>query len=234
MGAVRTLAGRAIVASALGGLSAALGASSVSQGPAAAASQTVWRIDQLERIGGHAVEVVGAPRLVETSAGKAVEFDGAHDGLVVAANPIAGLRAFTIEVIVEPAIDGQEEQRFLHIQESGSENRALVELRMLPGARWCLDTYLYHGKTGLTLIDRDQRHPAGQWHAVALTFDGQTMTHYVDRLRQGSGTVVFPAMGPGRTSLGVRQNLISHFKGRIRLVRFTPAALTADALLDAR
>jgi len=41
-------------------------------------------------------------------------------------------------------------------------------------------------------------------------------------------------MGPGLTSLGVRQNLISHFKGRIRLVRFTPAALTADALLDAR
>ena len=147
--AVRTLARCAIAAFALSGAAAPPTASPVSQ-TSAVAPQTVWRLDRLDRIGGHEVEAVGAPRVVETSAGKAVEFDGARDGLVVAANPIAGLRAFTIEAIVEPALDGPEEQRFLHIQESDNENRALLELRMLPGARWCLDTYLRHGETGLT------------------------------------------------------------------------------------
>ena len=60
------------------------------------------------------------------------------------------------------------------------------------------------------------------------------MTHYVNRVRQGSGIVTFPPMKAGRTSIGVRQNLVSHFKGRIRLLRFTPSALGPEALLDAR
>ena len=170
--------------------------------------------------------------MVDTKIGKAVEFNGVDDGLIVPTNPLAGIDRFTVEVLFEPALDGPEEQRFLHIQESNSENRALVELRMLPAAQWCLDTYLLHGKSGLTLIDRNRRHPAGQWHAAALTFDGETMTHYVNRQPQGSGAVAFRPLGPGRTSIGVRQNLVSHFKGRIQVVRFSAAALQPAALLE--
>ena len=202
------------------------------QTTASASSSVVWRMDRLDTVGGHTVKVVGAPRVVEVNGERVVEFDGAHDGLVVGVNPLAGLARFTIEVVFEPAIDGPEEQRFLHVEESGAGSRALIELRMLAGAKWCLDTYLRHGELGLTLIDRDRAHAAGQWHAAALTFDGQTMTHYVNRARQGSGAVVFPPMKDGQTSLGVRQNMVSFFKGRIRLVRFTPEALAASALLE--
>ena len=200
----------------------------------AARASVVWRLDRLDTIGGHPVKVAGAPRVVEANGERVVEFDGAHDGLVIGANPLAGLARFTIEVVFEPAIDGPEEQRFLHVEEPGTSNRALIELRMLPGAKWCLDTYLRYGETGLTLIDRARAHPAGQWHVAALTFDGKTMTHYVDRDRQGDGTVTFPPMKDGQTSIGVRQNMVSFFKGRIRLVRFTPEALAPDALLEPR
>jgi hypothetical protein len=85
----------------------------------------------------------------------------------------------------------------------------------------------------MTLIDRNRRHPAGQWHTAALAFDGETMTHYVDRQPQGSGVVAFRPLGPGRTSIGVRQNRVSYFKGRIQVVRFSAAALSSDALLEA-
>jgi len=191
----------------------------------------VWSIDNLVAIGGHRVTVVGSPRVVDTPEGKAIEFNGASDGVFVENNPLAGLERFTIEVVFSPAADGGEEQRFVHIEETGTGNRALIELRLLPGAVWCLDTFLRHGDASLTLIDRAMTHRSASWHVAALSFDGQTMAHHVDCVRQGSGAVAFKPLGPGRTSIGVRQNLVSWFKGRVRLMRITPAVVpTADLL----
>jgi hypothetical protein len=190
-----------------------------------------WTLDNLSAIGGHAAAVVGAPRVVQTPVGAAIEFDGKGDGLFLDANPIAGLERFTIEALIEPAADGPAEQRFLHLSESGSENRAMLETRVLPGGVWCLDTYLRHDPGSLTLVDRGRTHAAGEWHAVALTFDGTTMAHFVDRVRDGLGAVRFPPIGAGRTSIGVRQNRVSWFKGRIALVRVTAEALAAERLL---
>lgn len=191
----------------------------------------VWYIDNLSNIGGHSVTVAGAPRIVETGVGKAVEFNGIADGLFLDVNPLAGLERFTIEVLFEPAADGPEEQRFLHIEEAGSGNRALLETRRLPGAAWCLDTFLRHGGSSLTLIDRRAVHPAARWHVAALTYDGTTMAHCVDGVREASGAVQLRPLGAGRTSIGVRQNRVSWFKGRIRMVRITPEALPSTRLL---
>lgn len=151
-----------------------------------------------------------------------MEFDGVDDGLLVDANPIAGLERFTIEVVFEPAADGPDEQRFLHIEETAAPNRAILELRMLPGARWALDTYLRSGDAALTLLDRTLAHAAATWHVAALTWDGRTMAHYVDGRRELSGRVAFTPLGAGRTSIGVRQNRVSWFKGRIRQIRMSP------------
>lgn len=195
------------------------------------AGPVVWTLDNLTRIGGHAVSVIGAPRVVSTPFGKAIEFNGATDGLMLAVNPIEGLARFTVEALVEPAPDGPEEQRFLHVSETGSERRLMMETRILPERTWCLDTYLRMDAPGLTLIDRAKTHPAGRWHAASLTYDGKTMTSYVDGVRELSGEVVFEPLKAGRVSIGVRQNLVSWFKGRIRLVRVTPEALPAGRLL---
>jgi hypothetical protein len=193
--------------------------------------QIDWAVDNLTTIGGHAVSVVGSPRVVQTAIGPAVEFNGSADGLFVDANPIQGMILFTVEALIEPAADGPAEQRFLHLSETGSDNRVMMETRLLPDRSWCLDTFLRHGEASLTLIDRQRTRPAGSWHAVALGFDGKTMAHYVDGVRELAGDVAFKTLGAGRTSIGMRQNLVSWFKGRIRLIRITPAVLPGARLM---
>src|SRR2546426_332776 len=95
-----------------------------------------WKIDNLKEIGGKPVTVIGNPRLITTPG--AVLFDGVDDGLVVNANPIAGARAFTIEAIFRPDANGSKEQRWFHIQQDHSENRVLLETRLI-GEEWFLD-----------------------------------------------------------------------------------------------
>ena len=197
------------------------------------AGQVVWPLDNLSRIGGHAVTLIGTPRVVTTPGGPAVEFDGAADGLLLDVNPIEGLAQFTVEAVFEPAPDGPAEQRFIHISENGSERRLMMETRLLPDRLWAFDTYLRMEAPGLTLLDRAKTHPAGTWHAGALIYDGKTMTSYVDGVRELSGEVTFAPLKAGRISIGVRQNLVSWFKGRIRLIRVSPGALPAGQLLAA-
>jgi hypothetical protein len=190
-----------------------------------------WRLDNVDTIGGHPVTRLGAPRVVTTDVGPVIEFNGRSDGLLLETNPLEGLRAFTIEAQFQPAVDGPEEQRFVHIEEHETGNRALLETRRLPNARWCLDTFLSSGASTRTLIDRQKAHAAGQWHVAALVYDGAGMSHYVDGQREASGPVAFAPLGSGRTALGVRLNQVSWFQGRLRLVRVTPEALPPDRLL---
>ena len=130
------------------------------------------------------VDVIGAPRVVLRPSGPAVAFNGRRRA-AARRNPLEGLSRFTIEVLFSPDADGPEEQRFLHIQEAATENRAMVELRLRRrrvGARY----YLRHGDAQLTLLDRAQTHAAGGWHVATLTFDGQDMAHYVDGVRRAA------------------------------------------------
>jgi hypothetical protein len=198
---------------------------------AAVAAGVVWRLDNLTSIGGHPVQVVGAPVVVDDAGGRAIEFDGVDDGLFLDVNPLERLERFTIEAVVAPSTVGPEEQRFLHVAEAGSESRAMMETRVLPGGTWTLDTFLRSGTVSLALLDRANTHPGDRWHVAALTFDGTTMAHYVNGVRELSGPVAFKPLGPGRTSIGVRQNLVSWFKGRIRAIRFTPEVLPAARML---
>jgi PelA/Pel-15E family pectate lyase len=198
-------------------------------------SQMLWRLDDTNRVGGFATMVIGQPKVVHTDIGSAVEFNGTGDGLMVDVNPLAGLREFTVEVLLAPSADGSEEQRFLHIEDlapaSGTASRALLELRQVPGGAWSLDTYLRHRETGLTLLDRAKTHEAGRWAAVALSYDGKTMAHYVDGRRELAGDIALEPFASGRTSLGVRQNRVSWFKGRIHSVRITPRALAPAEMM---
>ena len=215
---VTTGARRRVLSAALT-LCAAAGTLAGGRASAQIVAPVVWTIDNLSTIGGHAVTVVGSPRVVDTPKGRAVEFNGSSDGLFIDANPLKGLERFTVDVLFEPAPDGAEEQRFVHFEEGGTGNRALIELRRLPDATWTLDTFRRHDAASLTLIDRTRTHPTATWHVASLTFDGTTMTHYVDGIREMSGPLAFKALGDGRTSIGVRQNHVSWFKGRVREIR---------------
>jgi Concanavalin A-like lectin/glucanases superfamily len=193
----------------------------------------VWQFDRTAAIAGCPTEVLGAPRVVESAGERFVQFDGVRDGLIVPINPLAGLPRFTIEVLVRPEAGGGVEQRFLHVQDEFG-NRVLLEIRLTPEGQWALDTFMLSGASRLTLLDRTRVHPAGRWHWVALRFDGHRMTSWVDGRQELEGAVEFAPMKSGQTSLGVRLNRVSWFKGAIREVRFHPGALAGDALQRAK
>jgi len=189
-----------------------------------------WKIDNLKKIGGNAVSVIGNPRVIDAPGGKATMFDGVGDGLVVNANPIAGAQAFTLEAVFRPEANGSKEQRWFHIQQENSENRVLLETRLI-GDQWFLDTYIRSGENNRTLYAENFKHPVGVWYHVALVFDGREMRHYVDGKVEMSGPLSISPLEQGQTSIGVRMNRVYWFKGAIRKARFTEKALRPNEFM---
>lgn len=157
-------------------------------------------------------------------------FNGEPDAALLDANPIAGWSTFTIEALIKPRTAGSPEQRFLHIEDERAA-RVLLELRIVSPKEWALDTFLFDSpQSRLTLLDRAKVHSTDEWHWVALTYDGETMAHYVDGVRELEGKLAFRAMAQGKMSLGVRLNKVSWYQGCIREIRYSPRALTAAEL----
>lgn len=198
-------------------------------GAAGADEAVIWRLDALDRIGGHQTELIGSPRILEG----AIAFNGVDEGILVADLPLAGAPHFTIEALIEPASGGLVAQRFLHMQDERG-GRALLEIRCDEQGNWWLDTFVRWGgegpERGFVLVDPSKRHPVGRWFWVALRFDGETLAHYVDGVRECERVAAPGSLGPGATSLGVRQNHVSWFKGRMREVRFARTAVPESEL----
>ena len=152
-----------------------------------------WKVDNLSKIGGHAVEVLGFPRVSKTHRGKAVVFDGVRDGIFIQNNPLAGADKFTIEAIFRPDAGGEKEQRWLHVEDTENvESRAMLETR-LNGNEWFLDTFLKSGDNRMPLFAENFKHPVGRWFHIALVYDGAEMRHYVDGKLELSGKINFKA-----------------------------------------
>jgi len=183
----------------------------------------VWKIDNTTSIGGHAVKVLGSPKVIDEAGSKAVLFDGVGDALLFDALPIAGWKEFTIEMEFRPDAGGLAEQRFFHLQEAGSKNRIMFETR-LDGQRWYSDAFMLSGEKGKAIIDPNTTHPVGKWYTMRLVYDGKTMTSFIDGKQEGTGTMAFAPLTGGTTSIGVRQNLVCWFKGAVRVARFAPRA----------
>jgi hypothetical protein len=191
----------------------------------------LWRLDNLALCGGRVPEVLGAPRLVDSGPGSALMFDGRQDGLIVPALPLAGAARFTLELVFCPAAGGEREQRVVHLQADGTENRALIETRTAGAEHWFVDTFLRSGAASQTLYAESCLHPFGPWYHVALVYDGAEMRHYVNGGHEMAGAMEFAPLSAGQTSLGMRLNRVSWFRGMIRAVGFTPSALSPAAFL---
>ncbi len=208
------------------------GADTSGDSSARTADSVTWHIDNLESIGGHAVTVEGAPRIVDAPGGKGLFFDGVDDGVFLDVHPLEGSTAFTLEVVFRPDADGPEAQRFFHLQEDGGDNRILVETRVTPEG-WYLDTFILSGETDQTLVEPMNLHPCGEWYNATLVFDGREMRHYVNGTLELSA--VLPSFTPpqaGRTSIGVRINRVYWFKGTISRARFTRHALEPSEFMQ--
>src|SRR5262245_11807384 len=201
------------------------------QSPTSEKGVITWNLDRLDAIGGNKVTVLGEPKIIDTPAGKALEFDGVNDGILVGVNPLAGLKEFTAEVIFQPYADGLKEQRFFHMQEAASENRVLFETRLTDDRQWFLDTFLKSGEGNYTQFAKDSLHKLAPWYHAALTVDAKQMRHYVNGQLELSTAIDFRPLAPGQTSLGVRLNKVHWYKGAIRQVRVTPRVLPPEAFL---
>ncbi len=180
-----------------------------------------WKLNNLKKIGGYAVEVLGAPQVVKTDRGNAIVFDGTRDGIFIQTNPLASANKFTIEAIFRPDAGGAKEQRWLHVEDTENvESRAMLETR-LNGGEWFLDTFLKSGDSRMPLFAENFKHPVGRWYHIALVYDGAEMRHYVDGKLELAGKLIFKTFGKGITSIGVRQNKVYWFKGAVLKARFT-------------
>ena len=163
--------------------------------PAASQEKSItWHFDRLNRIGAYPTTLLGHPSVIETPAGKAIQFNGIDDAIYLDVHPLAGASTFTWEVIFRPDAGGAEEQRFFHLQERNpatgvdTDTRMLFEIRVV-GDRWALDSFARSGTERLALLDRTKLHTLGEWHAAAAVYDGKEFRNYVDGVLQGSGSL---------------------------------------------
>jgi hypothetical protein len=190
-----------------------------------------WNLDNMESIDGCRTEIVGAPRLIDTDSVPAIEFDGVGDALVVDANPLAGLDTFTAEILFRPYPNGPSAQRFFHIQEDGSDNRLLFETRLTADEGWFLDTFISSEGEGYVQFAENFVHPLGPWYHAAIVVADGMFRHYVDGELELETEIAFTPLGRGQTSIGVRYNRASWYRGAIRTARFSSRPLAPDEFL---
>jgi len=209
------------------------------------AQQTItWRFDNLARIGGAKVSIVGKPQVVDTPLGKAIHFEGhgithvsdpeggnpTGDALYLNAAPLSGDTTYTFEVLFHPSSKGAPAQRFFHMQDNNSQSRRMFEIR-IRNNQWCLDTVgidIHNGveQHGVTLAcDAAHLHPLDRWYVATATYDGKTLRGYVDGKLQGEVVVALEPLPPGTTSVGTRIDKRDFFTGDVHSARFTPSVL---------
>jgi hypothetical protein len=203
--------------------------------PGCAAESTVWTFDRIDSIGGAPAHAEGQPKVIETGAGPAVQFDGVSDALFIDQHPLAGAATFTAEAVFRPD-GGAFEQRWMHLAEidpatgKDSGTRFLFEIRVV-GDRWYLDAFTTGTGYNRTLIAPEKTFPVGRWYRVAMAYDGKVFRSYVDGVVQAEGPIAFVPQGPGHASVGTRINRVNYFKGAIFEARFTPRALLPEEFL---
>ncbi len=170
------------------------------------------------------VEINGNPQIVSSPYGKAVYFDGVDDAIFLNENPLETFKEFTIEMIFNPADDGNFEQRMVHMGEV-SNDRMLLELRAKHG-QWYFDGFSASKGNKRALIDSTLTHPLGAWHHVAFSVTSNSLTTYVNGKKELHENYTFQPIETGKTSLGVRLNKRSWFKGSIYKVKITPKKIT--------
>lgn len=195
----------------------------------------VWKFDCIDAVGGVPAHVEGHPLLIDTPDGRAVAFNGVDDALIIDQHPLAGAATFTMEAIFRPD-GGAFEQRWLHLAEfdpasnDAQSPRTLFEIRVVE-AKWYLDAFTTGPGYNQALVVPEKTFPVGRWYSVQQTFDGNIYRAYVDGMLQAEAPLDFKPHGAGRSSVGMRINRVSYFKGAILEAHFTPRALKVEEFL---
>ena len=213
-----------------------------------------WNFDNLNSVGGFGIKADGAPKVVDTAAGKAIQFDGVKDGLIVDKHPLENLSTWTLEAMARFDAGGELQPRWVHLGEtdpatglnvklsdptkptSDGNARFTFEGRIKDGNIWfesfCAGPTPDGKSYSNALIDPAKTHPLGQWVAVSQTYDGKVHRAYVNGvLEQEKPMDNYIVQKKGRAGIGMRQNRIYYFKGLFKTLRYAPVALSPDQLL---
>src|SRR5262249_50709729 len=112
------------------------------------------KFDNLQKIGGAATKVEGAPKVIPSPVGKAVLFNGKDRARLLSDGPLVGAKPFPLEAIFRPD-GGDEQQRWMHIAETDPKTgldanpggtadpnpRFMFEIRV-KGDQWWLDAFV--------------------------------------------------------------------------------------------
>ena len=213
---------------------------------AQSSQDVVWQFDRLDKIGGFPAHVDGQPKVITTPAGKAVLFDGVHDGLFIDKHPLAGFSQFTFQALVRPD-GGDPAQRWFHLAETDPKtgldattdpnnptadknSRFTFELRV-DGDRCYFESFTHGPGYQAALIDKTKTYPLGQWYVVTQTFDGQIYRSFVIGVLEKEAPIAYVPQGPGHSSVGVRINHVSYFKGAVMRAHFAPRALASSEFM---
>ncbi|AXP80112.1 hypothetical protein CJ739_1019 [Mariniflexile rhizosphaerae] len=189
-------------------------------------SEVEWVSVQLLNEGSKEIEISGHPQIVNSPFGEAVLFDGVDDALFLDVMPLVGMEEFTIEMIFMPSTNGDFEQRVVHMGDV-SGDRMLLEIRAIDG-HWYFDGFVASEGNKLALIDEKLIHPLGQWYHVALVVAKNSLSTYVNGNLELTEPFSFSPIETGQSSVGVRLNKRSWFKGSIYKIRVTPKQLKSE------
>lgn len=185
-------------------------------------SEVVWIISELLESGEN-ITVLGNPKEIDSPYGTAVQFDGEGDAIFIDEMPLKGLSEFTIEMIIWFDSGGSHEQRYFHTG-TMKQDRSLMEMRSNADT-WYLDGMFESKGKWVVLMSPELVHPLDKWYHIAFTVKDGKQATFVNGQKELEGTVGFSPLVEGRTSIGVRQNKISWFKGAIYSIRITDKVL---------
>ena len=175
------------------------------------------------------VSVVGNPKIIDSPFGKAVHFDGKEDGIFLEEMPLMNLSEFSVEMLIQFDTGSNHEQRYFHTG-SVMEDRVLLEMRSDKNT-WYLDGMVETRGNWVVLMSPEFTHRLGQWYHIAFTVKEGKQITYVNGNKELEGKIDFSPISKGATSIGVRQNRVSWFKGAIYSIHITNRALNLDEFI---
>lgn len=185
--------------------------------PQAITNTTEWQVSELLTEPSSKISISGNPKIIKTPYGEAVYFDGVDDAIFLDNMALNSLESFTVEMIFNPAGNSSFEQRILHIGEV-SDDRMLLEIRAVEN-NWYFDGYVASDGNKKALIDERLLHSLEKWYHVAFVVTPTSLTTYVNGLQELHEDFVFKPITTGKTSIGVRLNKRSWFKGSIYKIK---------------
>lgn len=154
-------------------------------------------------------------------------FNGLDDGIFLSYNPLAGSTQFSVSIMMRPCKEGSFEQRFFHIQDKHSENRFLMEIRLLDQGLWYADTYFEVDGASVMLQEPRLLHKSNIWSSYCVFYDGKHLSHSIDGVVESSKPFLDGFLpDDGVTSIGMRANRTFPFYGDIGQIHVSDTSNT--------